>query len=251
MKRSKIAVLAAATVLTLGVAGNAMASFSYGDLMRFTYDSSTATETGTDLGTVSSFLTPGAVTTTTSAISSGYLTSTTANVSYLAYDSANKVLYVAAPSGNDGVEPGKFTAGDNTALSAIISGYQLKAGTASEASLTGIGASGSPSFYRNMDKNGSATGTYSQFITDSGYAGETSLADLANTGTLSLYKFDVSKTSVNLTGTEVATLTTNADGTLTATSLVQGQVAATPIPAAFYLMGSGLMGLVGLRRKKA
>jgi hypothetical protein len=251
MKRSKIAVLAVASVLTLGVAGNAMASFSYGDLMRFTYDSGSNTEAASDLGAVSSFLTPGAATTTTSAIASGYLSSATANVSYLAYDSANQTLYVAAQSGNDGSVPAKFSASINTALTNMIGGYQIKAGSASEANLTAITAPGSASYYRNMDKNGSAPGLFGVFVTDTNPAGETSLADLTGTGTLSLYKFDVSQTGVNLYGTEVATLTTNADGTLTATSLVQGQVAATPIPAAFYLMGSGLMGLVGLRRKKA
>ena len=32
---------------------------------------------------------------------------------------------------------------------------------------------------------------------------------------------------------------------------IEIKAANTPIPAAFYLMGSGLLGLVGLRRKKA
>lgn len=52
----------------------------------------------------------------------------------------------------------------------------------------------------------------------------------------------MSKVQVN--GVDLQILT-NSDGT---TSLVAAP--ATPIPAAAYLMGSGLMGLVGLRRKK-
>ncbi len=45
-------------------------------------------------------------------------------------------------------------------------------------------------------------------------------------------------------GTAVAKIRTNADGSTTLSSL-----APTPIPAAIYLFGSGLVGLVGMRRK--
>ena len=41
---------------------------------------------------------------------------------------------------------------------------------------------------------------------------------------------------------QLSTITTNADGTT--------NISATPIPAAIYLMGSGLLGLVGIRRRK-
>jgi hypothetical protein len=49
------------------------------------------------------------------------------------------------------------------------------------------------------------------------------------------------------TGLAVATIRTYADG---ATQL-NPRVAATPVPAAVYLLGSGLLGLVGIRRKMA
>lgn len=64
----------------------------------------------------------------------------------------------------------------------------------------------------------------------------------ATSVTQNLYHF----TSANVAGSVAdfngVTITTSADGSSTVT--------ATPIPAAFYLMGSGLMGLVGLRRRK-
>jgi hypothetical protein len=46
----------------------------------------------------------------------------------------------------------------------------------------------------------------------------------------------------------VATIRTYADGT---TQLNPTSVAQTPVPAAVYLLGSGLLGLVGIRRKMA
>jgi len=48
------------------------------------------------------------------------------------------------------------------------------------------------------------------------------------------------------TGVKVLDLTTNADGSTTINAVA---TAATPIPAAAWLLGSGLMGLFGMRRK--
>jgi hypothetical protein len=73
---------------------------------------------------------------------------------------------------------------------------------------------------------------------------ELNLANLAVNNTQSLWFFSDALTTVaaNKIGTSVAQIITNNDGSTTV-------VTATPIPAAFYLMGSGLLGLVGLRRR--
>jgi hypothetical protein len=49
-----------------------------------------------------------------------------------------------------------------------------------------------------------------------------------------------------LTGTFKLNLTTNVDGS---TTIKSAAAPAVPIPAAAWLLGSGLMGLVGLRRR--
>jgi len=53
----------------------------------------------------------------------------------------------------------------------------------------------------------------------------------------------------NVAGT-VAMINLNNDGTTSATLDASTSAAPTPIPGALYLLGSGLMGLVGMRRKK-
>ena len=50
-----------------------------------------------------------------------------------------------------------------------------------------------------------------------------------------------------MVGVKLLDLTTNTDGTTTVNYVAP--TAATPIPAAAWLLGSGLMGLFGMRRK--
>jgi hypothetical protein len=75
---------------------------------------------------------------------------------------------------------------------------------------------------------------------------EISLAGLvgATSGsvTQNLYYFANANTA-NSVGLQVATITTNFDGSTTINATT------TPIPPAFFLMGSGLLGMFGLRRK--
>jgi hypothetical protein len=63
--------------------------------------------------------------------------------------------------------------------------------------------------------------------------------------TQNLYFLD-NANGANKVGVSVATISTNFDGS---TTIVTPNTAATPIPPAFFLMGSGLLGMFGLRRK--
>jgi hypothetical protein len=80
-------------------------------------------------------------------------------------------------------------------------------------------------------------------VTKTGNSAEANLAALSTTGYVDqvLYSYGSDPDSGNA-GVQVATIHTTAAGsTVTPTN--------TPIPAAAYLFGTGLMGLVGLRRK--
>ena len=70
---------------------------------------------------------------------------------------------------------------------------------------------------------------------------EANLAALATGGSVTQDIYYFANYAIASTGVKVGSITTNANGSSTVT--------ATPIPAAFYLMGSGLLGLVGLRRR--
>jgi hypothetical protein len=76
---------------------------------------------------------------------------------------------------------------------------------------------------------------------------ELPLANLANNNTQFLYYWNngVTTNALEKVGVPVAVITTNFDGSTTLAALP------TPIPAAAWLLGSGLLGLVGIRRRNA
>jgi hypothetical protein len=75
---------------------------------------------------------------------------------------------------------------------------------------------------------------------------ELSLSNLASNNTQALYYWSNGLTTVasEKIGQSLALITTNFDGSTTITAL------ATPIPAAAWLLGSGLLGLAGIRRRR-
>ena len=97
-----------------------------------------------------------------------------------------------------------------------------------------------------MNLGGAAIASFGGLLTPA--TGEANLAALASGGSVSmeLYEFQLtgSGRSATVTTTDFMKITTNADGTTTVGT------SATPIPPAFFLMGSGLLGMFGLRRKQ-
>ena len=128
----------------------------------------------------------------------------------------------------------------------MLAGYQVTAGGANSVSMQ---QSNGQSYWTNMNVSGSSIGTMGGYI-DAMHAGaEQNLAALSTTGYVDqvLYYYGSNPDSGN-PGTAVGYLRTYADGH---TVLNPANAPTTPIPAAAYLFGSGLLGLIGLRRKMA
>jgi hypothetical protein len=241
----KFAVAAAAAALCLGVAGNALAAFEYGELTRIYYDNVTANkEVGSDLGLTSNLLaTGGSNLNAISLVAGKGFDLSTSKVGYFSYDTNTAMLYISGAAGLTNYKVNDTT-GLETALASVIDNYSLKQDGNTMAITT------SWSYFKQLDKGGVTPGQLANSATGGNV--DASLASLVSASSLtqSLYAFDLSAGIGNILGTEVAKIITNADGSTTIAAL-DTNTTATPIPAAFYLMGSGLMGLVGLRRKKA
>jgi hypothetical protein len=233
----KLATFAVAAMLTLS-ASSAFAAFADLELFRVVYERTTGTtEQVTDLGNVNTIVANGTGTFAGPALSA----TNNANL-YVAYFAVNRLANTFWVSGST-----------NTALKPVAVG-------AAGFNSTKNGSNNFYSYYNTLTpSNGVYTGQQSNlnsYISALGNAmgNDVNIATRANTEaslasivgvagasvTQYLYIFNGTATTGNgaSTFTNIA-LHTNSDGSTTV----------TPIPAAFYLMGSGLMGLVGLRRR--
>ena len=95
---------------------------------------------------------------------------------------------------------------------------------------------------------GTSVGGFGTFI-DNGL-GEANLAALDSGGSVDLYLYYYpTATDGNAgSGLQVAKLTTSADGHVAVTGEPMPE---TPIPPSILLLGSGLIGLIGIRRKQS
>jgi hypothetical protein len=248
--KKKIIVLLAGALMALS-ASSAFANFTDGDLIRVVYQRSTGTvEVATDLGSLSTLLatvaTDHTVTVGGGADAFTLATGNAATVStgdyYVAYFASNrsgvKQLWL---SGTDALKTGSLkTSLGNSVVTALYNEYgKGNSGTV-------VSTTDDANSYKVKAGDVGSFGT----VMTTGYTNvDASLATLASGSVLQTLYFsaDYGKSALLTTvmdGTTAITLLTNADGSTT----INGTP--TPIPAAMYLLGSGLMGMVGLRRKK-
>jgi hypothetical protein len=244
--KSKIAIVLAAAAMTLS-ASSAFAYFGDLELYRVVYEKTTGTvEIATDLGSISSLTAYNASTTVAGSFGT---VGTPANlfVSYFAFDKTgtNAKVWIANGAG----APNNNTTGwlsGKSSLAGVQSYYTNTLGGLTAQTVTATQTNGN-SFKTKL--NGTA-GFLGNILGTTNRAGnELNLAALVNgtAGSLtqSLYYFSSVNTTGN-TAVKVANIITNSNGSTTINSTV---APAVPVPAAIYLMGSGLLGLVGLRRR--
>jgi hypothetical protein len=249
-----------AAMLMVGAAGQAMAAFSSGDLIRVVYSTGTSTEYATSLGNVNTVLSSANGTVLgggADAFSLAKLGASSFNQLYVAYyvwggssTAAGTKHYVGATSA-----PTPDTTTSWTffrASGSLVNGYYLDIANfiPGTNSATGPNSDLYPnSYYQKMDGKGTKTGLYAGWFNSALGNPGTTLQLAASGPTLAeqaLYVFTKSSTSANDALPLVATgvsLRTLANGTT--------EVSAVPIPPSILLLGSGLLGMIGIRRKLA
>lgn len=246
----KIMMLLIVAVLMLGVSGQAMAAFTQGDLIQVVYQKGGSMEVATDLGAFSA-------TTLASAPQNVALTANPFPVagsgvfSGAAASDLQIAYYVVGPGATtfwtSGPEAGQTSgARQGTAVQTMntVNGKYASLG----GSQVTLAQSDGQSYYSLGDKGGNGVGGFAGFIPANN--GEQNLGALATVGYVDsyLYYYATPGATTAKAGVQVATIRSYADGTsiINPTSVSQ-----TPIPAAVYLLGSGLLGFVGIRRKMA
>jgi len=247
-------------LLMLGVSGQAMAAFNEGDLIRVVYSGTgSGTEYATDMGNYSSLTAPGSVylndTTDTVSLSQiGAASWSNANVAYFIMSSTlnggNGAAWTSGPTTGATAAPGQFWSGFELNASTVLPVYGANA-IGNNVTLL---QSNAGSYWTNMNGGGYAVGTMGSYLDQNipGNTAEVNLAALSTTGYVNQMLYYYGSTpdgsTTDIKGTAVAALETlvNANGQLIT---ILGNAPTTPIPAAVYLFGSGLLGLIGLRRK--
>lgn len=252
MLKKKIVMMLAAAMMTLS-ASSAFAAFADLELIRVVYERGTGTqEFATDLGNanvVAGKIKNGVTTVGTGGTFAGSLpTVTNANnlyVSYWALDRLTNEFWVSGNVDETKAPVAVGTLGFNTFKSGTTNVYGYYNSLLQDANGVVTGAQSNANSHRlkltaNQGALSNAVNIATRPFTEANLA---SLATGSATSvTQKLYYFANGNTA-NSKGVAVATITTNVDGSTNIATT------ATPIPAALYLMGSGLLGLVGLRRR--
>lgn len=247
----KIMMLLLAVVLMLGVSGKAMAYFGGDELIRveYTANNGSGTEYATDLGNYTSLLSsvytgPSILLNTSNApanLSTGYVAYFM--VDYQGTNTVNGQAWTSGALTNSGVS--------NAASFGIFEGGVASAsagfGSVGTTQTVSLAQSNLSSYWNQMDGGGAGIGSAASFLNSIQHVGmDQSLAGLSGPGYVDQYLYYYGSTpDAGGQGTPVAILQTNANGSTT----ILGIPPSVPIPAAIYLFGSSLLGLVGLRRK--
>jgi len=248
--KKKLLVFAAVFMLVLSFAGQAMADFAVGDLIEVVYQSGAGNpEVAIDLGNMTALTTPGAVTDTTFTTNEWSLSNfpganySNLNVAYFMYGGSG-VFLLSGPESGQSILANNKAAQAGTQMSSVLGLYASLSGGSGMATTT---ISNGDSYYTLLDKAGVGVGSFAGLVSG-GTANEANLAPLATTGYVDqyLYYYPASASNIkNSAGIQIADIRTYANGSVEIIPLVT-----TPLPAAFWLLGSGLVGLVGIRRRK-
>jgi hypothetical protein len=259
MKR-KLSVLLAA-LMVFAVAGQAAAYFDDLNLIRSIYSASGAVEVGSDLG--------GGVNTFSLASPLNVIRGTAVGLS--TFDGGLDTLVVGYWShnqtGQDFYATGNYMDGDgltmlgrkqNTA-DGTYNPVQTFYATSGSATTVASDKTAVDSYYKAFDRSNPGSGQMGTNLKNDSYEMDISLAALLTVGYVDqyLYFFDYNAASGDKGGVEVAVIRTflttdgstiDLNGNKIATAINPNAV---PVPAAVWLLGTGIVGLVGIRRRKS
>ena len=238
-------------MLMFSFAGQAMATFTSGDLIQVIYQSDgNGPEVAYDLGSFNGNIT--AISSDTSygntlSLSTLFPGKSMTDLSggYFVYNigSGNQGFWVTgADGGQTNVSGKKGTV--NGAFNNVMNSYNTLSGAASQAVTTTGDAN---SYYSKLDKGGLGLGSFAGFLNSTYAAGAESTLPSSGYVDLYLYYYDYATANGSHPGVEIADIRTFADGHTEVLPLGGPSV---PIPAAIWLLGSGLIGLVGIRRRE-
>jgi len=258
----KFLVIASAALLMMGLAGQAQAFFTSdgtstgtlnGDLLRVVYQlqaNGGTAELVTDLGSAANILngTSGALlSNTVSLFGSGTEFSgtnpTTLEVAYFAMSTNKSTFYTSGPQGGTEQNVSSTWIGIKGEIPTM---YQTYAGYASGAQSAWAPYTNTNSYYFYMNGNADSTiGTFNGFYKGTN-DGDTKLPADGNSINNGIFVWTKPGTA-NQTVVSTFTLETAIDANGNLTTEIPG--AATPIPPSVLLFGSGLLGLIGVRRR--
>jgi hypothetical protein len=261
MKKKLVALLAAA-LLTVSFAGTALAAFVPGDLVRVVYDTVGSKEYATDLGSWATLQNTAAG--ANLVVGGGVDAVTLANTGAAAWGNLVVGYYFVDPTAGalkvgvaaDGVNP--ITSGARKwngiagGANSIQGNYIANAIPGTNSAVIADKAVTTNTFFNIFDNKGISTGYYAGWEVANAVnpGGSLSLAALTTTGYVeqTMVAFNVAALlNVPTLGVNSITVRTMADGS---TLINPGAVVApVPVPPAFFLMGSGLLGMFGIRRK--
>jgi hypothetical protein len=254
--KKKMIVLLAAAMMTLA-AGNAFAFYGNLDLVEVFYNTTTNQEAAIDLGSLTAntaggynFAYASAAPLSVNSTTAGMTLGTSTQVAFYALDNANSTALVSstngAPTQNSDYQSTIYNAASQMQAQGYTTGQG--AGINGRVATLATGTAGFPNGF--IDQMRTSGLWYAGYVNAVGEA-NLSTAAAANLGIYGVNDVTVGSGAVALDFNATVTF----DGTNAVTSLTNdngtgGTAPATPIPAAAYLLGSGLLGLFGLRRKQ-
>jgi hypothetical protein len=251
----KFLVVAAAAFLMMGLAGQAKADYANGDVIEVVYQASSQYEVATDIGSMTSLESSGNSALTNASYSvfgtGSSFTGTSASsltVAFFEVASSKNSLAASGPykstEMNDGYPQAKTgTAASMKSLSAYYATLSGGSGQAWQNYDPNTNGGVTSSYYYLMDGNGTAVGSFGGLYLNNPN-GEASFTN--GDAKLALYYW-AADTSESTQPPALSFDVAVSGNTLT-TSVIPN-TSATPIPPSVLLFGSGLLGLIGVRRK--